>query len=417
MHEANSRFEARYPGDPTARQPVHVVYGGAQRFRFDTAAKFGKLALETLRQYGSPYVPETIHRRVVMKLEREPVEDYRIDFEDGYGSRSDAEEDEHADQAGRELARGFREGTLPPFTGIRIKALTNVLAGRAWRTLERFIDAAVDERGGLPENFAVTLPKVTVPDQVSVLDEMLSEIERRFEIANRIAVELMIETPQALINDKGVCAIPAMVEAAGGRCRGIHFGPYDYTSSLNIASTHQSLSHPACDFARQTMLAAVAGTGISVSDGPTKLLPVPVHRGGADLTEAQVAENRAAVNRGMAAHTADIRRALRDGIYQGWDLHPAQLPTRYAATYAFFREGLEAAANRLRNFLDDAQQATLLGNLFDDAASGQGLLNFFLRGHACGALDDADVALTGLTMEEIRGRSFMRILREHRREG
>jgi citrate lyase beta subunit len=427
LAEANREFDSRYAGDSTGRQPVHVVYGGAQRFAFDTAQKFGVLALETIRKYASDArtlaqvtgmdqrIAESIYPLVISKLEREPVEDFRIDFEDGYGSREDGEEDGHARSAAAEVARGLREGTLPPFIGLRIKALTTIPTPRAIRTLDLFLTTVLEESGGaLPANFVVTLTKVTLAAQVAALDEILLAIEGRFGLSARsTAVELMIETPQALVNRAGVCQIPVWIEAAQGRCRGIHFGPYDYTSSLNITSADQSLAHPACDFARQHMLAAAAGTGVFISDGPTKLLPLPVHRG-RQLTAGQQLDNREAVHRGMRAHSDDIRRALRDGIYQGWDLHPAQLPTRYAATYAFFIEGAPSAAKRLRNFLEDARQATLLGNLFDDAASGQGLLNFFLRGHACGALDENAVAATGLTMEDIRGRSFLRILEARR---
>lgn len=419
---ANLEFEQRYPGDTAERQPVHVVYGGAQRFRFDTARKFGEIARETLRVYAPDAatlaevtgidagVAEAVYPRVLAKLEREPVEDYRIDFEDGYGYRSDEEEDRDARKAAEQVSAGMNAGTLPPFTGIRIKPLSRALSRRAIRTLDIFLTELLGKGERLPANFAVTLPKVTVPEQVTVLDALLREVEDRFGLAARsIRVELMIETPQAMINQDGVCAVPSLIAAAEGRCRGIHFGPYDYTFGLNIAGPHQSLSHPACDHARQQMLIAAGGTGVAVSDGPTKLLPVAVHRE-SNLDPGQMEENRAAVHRGMRAHCDDIRRALRDGIYQGWDLHPAQLPTRYAATHAFFVEAAPAAARRLANFINDARQATLLGNLFDDAASGQGLLNLFLRGYSCGALTDADVAATGLTMEDIRERSFMRIL-------
>jgi citrate lyase beta subunit len=424
LSTAQSEFEQRYPGDSTERQPVHVVYGGAQRFRADTSGKFGALALQTLSTYApdpdtlagatglSRELAEAVYPRVVAKLESEPIEDYRIDFEDGYGYRSDAEEDEDARKAARELAEGERAQTLPPFIGIRVKPLSRTLAARAIRTLKIFFDELLTHSSQLPANFAVTLPKVIGPEQVAVLDSLLLELEARFRLARRVTrVELMIETPQVIVNHAGVSAIPALIAAAQGRCRSIHFGPYDYTFGLNIAGPHQSLSHPACDWARQQMLTAAAGTGVSVSDGPTKLLPVPVHRTPATDKED---ENRAAVHRGMKAHCDDIARALRDGIYQGWDLHPAQLPTRYAATYAFFLGAAPAAAARLKNFMNDARQATLLGNLFDDAASGQGLLNLFLRGYACGAYDESDIAATGLTLNDIRERSFERILERRR---
>ena len=92
------------------------------------------------------------------------------------------------------------------------------------------------------------------------------------------------------------------------------------------------------------------------------------------------------MHRAWRLHADDVRHSLVNGFYQGWDLHPAQLPTRYAAVYAFFLEGLDAASERLRNFVDKAAQATLVGDVFDDAATGQGLLNFFLRGINCGAI-------------------------------
>ena len=125
----------------------------------------------------------------------------------------------------------------------------------------------------------------------------------------------------------------------------------------------------------------------------------------------QIAANRASVHHAWALHYADVRRSLIQGFYQGWDLHPAQLATRYAAVYAFFLEGLDAAGQRLRNFVAKAAQATLVGDVFDDAATGQGLLNYFLRGINAGALTEEEAtARTGLTLEEFRGRSFLRIM-------
>jgi hypothetical protein len=151
-----------------------------------------------------------------------------------------------------------------------------------------------------------------------------------------------------------------------------------------------------------------------LSDGSTAVLPVPVHRAaaGATLSEAQRAANRAAVHDAWRLHFDDVRHSLAGGFYQGWDLHPAQLVTRYAALYAFFLEGIEAAGARLRNFVDRAAQATLIGNVFDDAATGQGLLNFFLRGINSGAVTEAEaLRMTGLTEEDFRGRSFVRIMK------
>jgi hypothetical protein len=259
----------------------------------------------------------------------------------------------------------------------------------------------------------VTLPKVVIAEQASALAELLSIVETRHHLPQgAIKIELMFETPQLVVNRDGRCAIPKLIEASGGRCRGIHFGPYDYTASLNIGAADASVGHPACDFARRLLQAGTAGTGVTISDGPTALMPISPHRPrtGETLTAAQREENGRAVRAAMRLHFDNVSRALRDGIYQGWDLHPAQLPTRYAAVYAFFLATVASAGSRLRAFVDQATRASLTGNVFDDAASAQTLLNFFLQGRACGALSDAEAETAGLTIEELRERSFQRIV-------
>jgi len=165
------------------------------------------------------------------------------------------------------------------------------------------------------------------------------------------------------------------------------------------------------------MQVALAGTGVWLSDGATNVLPVPIHRAtaGRPLTPAQVEDNRQAVHRAWRLHHDDIRHSLTNAFYQGWDLHPAQLVTRYAAVYAFFLESLDAASERLLNFIAKAAQATLVGEVFDDAATGQGLLNFFLRALNCGAVKEEEIgALTGLSLEELRSGSFVKIVKGRR---
>jgi citrate lyase beta subunit len=389
------------------RQPVHTVYGGAHLFKPDIASKLGAMALETLRTFApdaatfaqcvglhDETLANTVYERAIAKLEREPIEDYRIDFEDGYGNRPDAEEDGHAVSAARAVSLGASRPGFPPFIGIRIKPLTEAGRARSIRTLELFLTTL----GSVPANFVVTLPKVTVPDQVSTLVRLL-------EAFGSAKLELMIETPQSIIDASGQVAIPKLLDAAEGRCRGLHFGVYDYTAALDITAHHQSMTHPACDFARHVMQVSTAGRGVMLSDGATNILPIPRHRG--SLTAQQASENRTLVHRAMRSHFEHVQRSLLHGYYQGWDLHPAQLPTRYAAVYAFFLQGFDAAAARLRNFVEEAAQATLSGNVFDDAATGQGLINFFLRGINCGALTEQEAEATGLTIAQLRGRSFL----------
>ena len=157
----------------------------------------------------------------------------------------------------------------------------------------------------------------------------------------------------------------------------------------------------------------MAGTGVHLSDGATNILPVGPHRG-EDLTPEQLAENEAAVHGAWKMAFIDNLHSLRQGLYQGWDLHPAQFIPRYAAVYSFFLSALPAATGRLKTFVEKAAQASLIGGVFDDAATGQDLLNFFIRGIACGALTEGEAVATGLTLEEIRTRSFQKILEARR---
>jgi hypothetical protein len=344
------------------------------------------------------------------------VEDFRIDFEDGYGSRPEAEEDGHVEAAAREVAAGMEAGTLPPFLGLRIKSFAPETRERAVRTLDLFLTALARTSGcRMPAGFVVTLPKVTRAEEVATLADLLGLLERRLALAaGSLALEIMVETPRALFDRTGHPNLPLLVAAARGRCMAAHFGAYDYTAGLEITAAQQALDHPACDFARHMMQVSLAGTGVRLSDSVTIAMPIPPHRAAPDgppLDASRLAENRAAVHRAWKVHYDNVRRSLARGFYQSWDLHPGQLVPRYAAVYAFFLEGLDAASERLRHFVRQAAQATQVGGTFDDAATGQGLLNYFLRAVGCGAISEGEaVERSGLTLDELRSRSFARIL-------
>jgi len=415
-------FMQRFPGSAGERQPVHTVYGGAHLFKSDTALKLGEVAGRFLIEYGvDPFTfaraidlpeayAETIWQRIVEKLGREPVEDFRIDFEDGYGNRVDAEEDGHAEAAAREVAKGMREKTLSPFIGIRIKPYTQELMRRSVRTMDIFLSTLLGEAGQLPSGFVVTLPKIQLPEQVSLLADIFDALEPRLGLAHgALRLEFMIETTQSILSERGESNLPRFLDAARGRAVAAHFGTYDYTASCNITAAEQRMDHPACDFARHMMQVAYSGTGLWLSDGATNIMPVPPNRG-TGLSPEQIEENGNTVHRAWHLHVQHIRHSLVHAYYQGWDLHPAQLPTRYAAVYSFFLEGLRAATERLRNFIEKAGQATLVGDVFDDAATGQGLLNYFIRGINSGALTEEEALATGLTLDELRSRSFVKIL-------
>jgi citrate lyase beta subunit len=425
LDPALSRFMARFPGESGARQPVHTVYGGAHLFKSDTTQKLGALALRALDEYGpdaatlgnaiglDPRLRDVVYERVVEKLHREPVEDFRIDFEDGYGNRADDEEDGHAEAAAREVATGLKNGTLPPFIGIRIKQFSQELMPRSMRTLDIFVTTLLDAAGALPPGFVVTLPKIQLPQQVTALADLFDTLEPKLSLAaHTLRFEFMIETTQSILSENGVSNLPLFLDAARGRAVAAHFGTYDYTASCNITAEYQRMDHPACDFARHMMQVAYAGTGLWLSDGATNIMPIAPHRGA--LTPQQVDENRAVVHRAWRLHADHIRHSLINAYYQGWDLNPAQLPTRYAAVYSFFLEGLKAATDRLSSFIAKAGQATLVGDVFDDAATGQGLLNYFLRALNCGAITEDEALATGLTLDELRSRSFVKIMKGRR---
>jgi citrate lyase beta subunit len=431
VQRAQSRVMRRYPGglagDSGARQPVHTVYGGAHLFAADTARKLGDLALRSLDSYAPDAasfaeaigikgeLAPKVYDRVLDKLRREPVEDFRIDFEDGYGNRPDEEEDGHAVAAAQQVANGMSAGTLPPFIGIRIKPLTRDLAARSLRTLDVFLTELFNKTAAtLPPNFVVTLPKITSKVDVETLVHVFEVLEDRFGLdAGTLKIEFMVETTQSIFDPNGRSILPRLHRAADGRLTGAHFGTYDYTANCDITAAHQKMRHPACDFAKHMMKVAFAGTGVMLSDGATNIMPVPPHRG-KTLTDQHKQDNRAAVFAAWRLHADDVRHSLVHGFYQGWDLHPAQLPTRYGAVYGFFLDGLAAASERLRNFVDKAAQATLVGDVFDDAATGQGLLNYFLRGIACGAVTEDEALATGLSLEEIRSKSFVKIMAARR---
>ncbi|MER8188023.1 aldolase/citrate lyase family protein [Kitasatospora sp. NPDC094015] len=380
----------RYPGDSGSRQPVHTVYVPADAFAADTVASWGRQALEAFDTHaatpaqlaGALGVPDgellaDVHARVRAKLEREPVEDLRIDFEDGYGPRPDAEEDAAAVRAAELVAAAVADGSAPPYIGIRIKCMEAAVRDRGIRTLELFL-ATLLASGGLPEGLVLTLPKVTYAEQVTALVRLLEDFERRAGLpAGRIGFEIQIETTQAILGADGRATVARMIEAAEGRATGLHYGTFDYSAACGVGAAYQSMDHPVADHAKAVMQVAAAGTGVRLSDGSTNVIPT-------GPTEQ--------VHAAWKLHHDLVRRSLARAYYQGWDMHPAHLPTRYVAVYTFYREGLVAAAARLAAYVAKAG-----GDVMDEPATARALSGYLLRGLDCGAVDPAEVtALTGL---------------------
>lgn len=460
LQTANLTFQKTYPGDKPERQPVHTVYGGANLFKADTCIKMGDIALKNLQTYAPNFVvlanvlqlngyehlprhqseiealtkkldemPEaqrkqepawlsyTVYNKIIKKLETEAVEDFRIDFEDGFGNRPDEEEDVTAMQAAKELATGMKNKTISPFIGIRIKPFTEDLKQRGVRTLDIFLSTLLENTNGvLPNNFVVMLPKVTIPEQVITLVRLFEIIEKAYRLApGSLTMETMVEATQIIMDDEGRNPLLRIIKASEGRCIAAHFGTYDYTASCGITAKYQTMAHPVCDFAHHMTKVALAGTGIFLSDGATNVMPIGPHRG-EQLSFEQMAENRESVHQAWRTGFLHTMHSLINGFYQGWDLNPAQLPMRYAATYNFFLNSYEDAVFRLKTFVERAAISTLTKDIFDDAATGQGLLNFFLKAMNCGAITEDEATATGLTIDEIRSRSFYRILEGRRKK-
>ncbi len=426
--QSNAAYSGVYPGEPIDRQPVQTVYGGAHLFRRDSARRLGNLALASLKEYapdaasfaraigmGGGALDSPVYDAVKEKLAREPVEDFRIDFEDGYGVRPESEEDACAEHAAAEVAAGMKDGSLPPFIGIRIKNFGPDTHARGIRTLDLFLTALSSlTKARLPQNFVVMLPKVVSAGQVTTLVDLFDLFEGAGLFAKgSLKMEFMVETTQSVIDSTGRVPIPEFVRAARGRCLSVALGVYDYTASIGVTAGNQRIDHGACDFARHVMQVSLGGSGLYLSDGATNIMPAPPHKApeGGVLTAKQIEENRAAVHGGWRLHFEHVRRSLAHGYYQGWDLNPAQLPTRYAAVFSFFKESLPEVTARLRNFVDKVARATIAGGgVFDDAATAQGLLTFFIQGLRRRAITEEEVAATGLTADEIRTRSFVEIV-------
>ena len=454
---ANRSFEENYPGKSLRRQPVQTFYEGAHLFKAESAKNFALLANKSLTDFAPDFVsfanalglkdadslPDNnaaidallteiqnngidpknsavwlawrVYAQVKKKLEREAVEDFRLDYEDGFGIHPDEKEDAVAVQGAKEVADGMKQNILPPFIGIRIKPFNSEFVERSVRTLNIFVSTLLEETGGvLPENFVVTLPKVEIPEQAAALVKVFEVLEADSVLnSGELKMEIMIETTQSVFNADGEVTARKIANAAGHRCVGAHFGTYDYTASCDLIAAYQTMDNEVCDFARQVMKVAFGGSGIFLSDGATNIIPLAPHQS-ENLSALQNSENLENVHRSWKLSYGHIRHSLANAFYQGWDLHPAQLPIRYAANAAFFLEQLQVSTGRLRNLVEQASSATVSGDVFDDAATGQGLLNYFFRALNSGAIDPEDVESAGVTVEEVQAGSFRNIVEARR---
>lgn len=361
----DATLAARYPGDRGGSQPVHTVYLSAAAAGPATVIEWGADALELLDRH--PAVFDELGDATTLAMVRErlrtaPIADLRLDFEDGYGRRADDIEDADALQAGDTL-RALGLGSC----GVRIKGLTAADRHRSVRTLELVLD------GGVPEGFVFTVPKLRAAEQVTATVWLCEALEDAFDLPPRsLSFELQIESPQAVLGSDGAATVARAIELADGRCSGLHYGTYDYSAACGIAPQQQALDHPVADHAKAVMQIAAAQTGVWIADGSTQVFPTG--------TDDQVTQ---AIRR----HHRLVTRSLERGYYQGWDMHPGHLVTRWLATFTYFRVALTAAAPRLQAYLDRRG-----GAIVDEPATAEALATVVLRGLDCGAFDVDDVA-------------------------
>jgi citrate lyase beta subunit len=396
---AAAEHRRRFPGDLGAGRPLETLYVPADRLTATTAVEFGAEALRLLdahapdpASFASAFgvdaaVAKRARARVRAKLEHAPVEDLRVDFEDGYGARPDDEEDRHAEVTARAVRAARADGTAPPSFGLRVKSFADGAEARSLRTLDTFLTTLTEGAAGLPDGFVVTFPKVTTAEHVALFAEALERLEVGLGLPERsLRFEVQVETPRSVIGPDGSVAAPGILEAAGGRLTAMHFGVFDYTASLGLMPWEQRLDHPANDFARHALQVALAGTGVWVSDGSSNVVPAT------DRTED--------VHAAWRVHADHVRHSLRHGFYQGWDLHPAHLVSRYAAVYGWLLPHLDDAASRARAWRRRVEAPGVL----DEPATVGSLLRYLRFAVSSGAVDEAEVLeTTGLARDELLG--------------
>lgn len=318
-------------------QPIHTVYVPADRFTAATVTDWGRDALDLLARhlpssdelsavFGVPAeLAHAVHPRVVAKLTDEPVEDLRIDFEDGYGSRPD-HEDEHVHAAASAVQALHDSGTLPRRWGLRVKSFADD-EERSTRTLTLFLNSFES----LPPGFTVTFPKVLEESYVPRFSDLLGSL------GSDLRFELQVEDPRTL---------PFLRPDLDPRLAAAHFGVFDYTAALGLPPHEQRLDHPACDHARHVMQTAFATTPVELSDG--------------SLAASPASDSASDVHALWVRHAALVRHSLSNGFYQGWDMHPSHLVSRFATVYAFHLATYDSYRARVEAWEAQSQVAGIM---------------------------------------------------------
>jgi hypothetical protein len=395
VEAADAAYRAAWPGPPPTRQPVQVLYVPADRITDDLPTAYGAEARRLLDVHApdadtfaaamgvEPDRAADIRERVAAKLGSEPIEDLRVDLEDGYLGRSDDEEARDTVGAAKAVARWTEDGVAPPYVGLRVKAFTDGLARRSVATLDRFVGTLLDHVGALPDGFVITFPKVVAVDHVAAFVTILEAIEQAHGLpAGRLRFEVQIETTASVLGPDGRVTLRDIRAAGDGRICGAHLGVYDYTAGLGLPPGEQRPQHPACDLVRHLMQVTFAGTEVRLSDGSTNVVPRD--------------DTRDELHRVWSTHAQVIRHALANGYVQGWDLHVSHLVSRYATVYADLLDGIDDVLDRLARWYapesDDGDGAALL----DEPATVRRLEAQVQRAVDAQALDvEAAAARTG----------------------
>jgi hypothetical protein len=407
VEAADAAHRDAWPGVPPTRQPVQVLYVPADRITDDLPTSYGTEARRLLDTHAVD--AETfattigiardravdVRERVAAKLGSEPIEDLRVDLEDGYLGRSDDEEARDAVAAATAVAEWVRAGVAPPYVGLRVKAFTDGLALRSITSLDRFVGTLLHHLGSLPDGFVITFPKIVAVEHVAAFVSVLDALEHSYGLpAGRLRFEVQIETTASVLGPDGRVVLRDLRAAGEGRICGAHLGVYDYTAGLGLPPGEQRPQHPACDLVRHLMQVTFAGTEIRLSDGSTNVVPRE--------------DTQDELHRVWSTHAQVVRHALADGYVQGWDLHVSHLVSRYATVFAHLLDGIDDVIDRLSRWhasnagnvdgADGAQGAAVL----DEPATVRRLEDHLVRALRSGAVDAE--SLYGTPLQERLGR-------------
>jgi hypothetical protein len=374
---------AAWPGAPTSRQPVQVLYVPADRVHAGLVTELGAEARRLLATHapdtatfadvmgiGDHELAARVRARVDAKLTDEPVEDLRVDVEDGYLGRDAATEAREVTAAARAVAAMVRDGSRPPFVGLRVKSFADGLAPRSVASLDRFVGTLVDELGTLPDGLVITFPKIVSVRHVAAFVEVLAALEAALDLpTGTLRFEAQIETTASVLGADGRVVLRDIRSAGDGRLVAAHLVVYDLTAGLGLPPDEQRLEHPACDHVRHLLQVTFAGTEVRLSDGSVNAVPA-----------ADTATEHARV---WARHAAAVRHSLAHGYVQGWDLHVSHLVSRYATVFAHLLAGLGDVEHRLHAW----ETGAAADGLLDEPATIRRLEAQLRQAVACGARD------------------------------